>query len=223
MEKIVCEDCLEGMKRLPSNSIDLVATDPPYGLSFMGKNWDKALPDVEVWEQCLRILKPGAFAFVMSIPRQDCLSRMIINLEDAGFKVNFTSIYWTYASGFLKAGNIGKLVDKKLGKKRKIIGKAKHPTSIDRTGNKSPFQYESHLSANYNITAPMSLEAKSLDGSYAGFQPKPAVEVIIVAMKPLSEKTYVDQALKRYNEEKKALNDIAELIKDKYNEEAIWV
>ncbi|KKL96522.1 hypothetical protein LCGC14_1843610, partial [marine sediment metagenome] len=63
----------------------------------MGKSWDKALPDINVWKECLRVLKPGAFAFVMSIPRSDCLSRMIISLEDAGFRVDFTPIYWAYA------------------------------------------------------------------------------------------------------------------------------
>jgi len=63
----------------------------------MGKAWDKALPSVDIWRECLRVLKPGAFAFVMCIPRQDCLSRMIINLEDAGFMVNFSPIYHTFA------------------------------------------------------------------------------------------------------------------------------
>src|SRR3990167_9859628 len=88
----------------------------------MGKSWDKALPDKNVWVECLRVLKDGAFAFVMSIPRADCLSRMIISLEDAGFNVGFTPIYWAYASGFPKAQNIGKAVDKRLGAKREVIG-----------------------------------------------------------------------------------------------------
>ncbi|RLC37006.1 hypothetical protein DRH29_03235 [candidate division Kazan bacterium] len=115
-----------------------------------------------IWKECLRILKPGAFAFVICIPRQDCLSRMIVSLEDAGFDVSFTSIYWVYASGFPKAMNISKMVDKK----KAIINKDD------------------------------SKEAKALDGSYAGFQPKPALEVILVAMKPLETKTYIGQALK---------------------------
>lgn len=108
-------DCLEGMRGLPDASVDCVVTDPPYGLSFMGKDWDKAVPSVEVWKECLRLLKPGAFAFVMCIPRQDCLGRMIVNLQDAGFDTGFTSIYWAYASGFPKAQNIGKAMDKRGG------------------------------------------------------------------------------------------------------------
>ena len=106
-------DCLKGLPDIESSTIDMVATDPPYGIGFMGKDWDRALPDKRVWAECLRVLKPGAFAFVMCIPRADCLSRMIISLEDAGFDVSFTPMYWAYASGFPKAQNIGKQVDKK--------------------------------------------------------------------------------------------------------------
>lgn len=143
-------DCLEQLQTLANDSVDLLCTDPPYGYSFMGKDWDKAVPSVDIWRECLRVLKPGAFAFIMSAPRSDVQCAMITRLQDAGFRLDFTPIYWTYASGFPKAIN---------------------------TGKKIP-------------------EAKALEGSYGGFQPKPAVEVIIVAMKPLSEKTYVDQALK---------------------------
>ncbi len=110
-----CDDALRVLPELESESIDLLCTDPPYGISFMGKDWDKALPDKEIWKECLRVLKPGAFGFVMSIPRADCLSRMIISLEDAGFEVNFTPIFWAYASGFPKATNISKMVDKRGG------------------------------------------------------------------------------------------------------------
>ena len=103
VDKIYCLNCLEGMKLIDDNCIDVVVTDHPYGLKFMGKDWDKAVPSIDVWRECLRVLKPGSFAFVMCIPRQDCLSRMIVNLGDAGFDTSFTSIYWTFASGFPKA------------------------------------------------------------------------------------------------------------------------
>jgi len=106
LNQIYCGDCLELMKELDSDSVDLILTDPPYGYSFMGKDWDKAVPSVDVWRECLRILKPGGWCFVMSAPRQDVLSRMIVNLSDAGFKTDFTSIYWAYASGFPKATNV---------------------------------------------------------------------------------------------------------------------
>ena len=149
MNKNLHGDSLDLLKDLDDNSVDSIVTDPPYGYSFMGKNWDKAVPSVELWEECLRVLKPGGFAFIMSAPRSDVQSEMIKRLEKAGFKVDFTPVYWTYASGFPKALNIGK-----------------------------------------------KTEEENLDGAYAGYQPKPAVEVVIVVMKPLSEKSYVDQAMK---------------------------
>ena len=57
------QDCLEGIKQLADNSVDLLCTDPPYAINFMGKNWDKALPSLDIFE-CHRVMKPGAFAFL---------------------------------------------------------------------------------------------------------------------------------------------------------------
>lgn len=277
MSVIINGDCLEELKKLEENSVDFVCTDPPYGYSFMGKDWDKAVPSVEIWQECLRVLKPGAFITVMSAPRSDVQMHMIKNISEAGFRVDFTPIYWTYASGFPKAGNIGKLVDKRGGvngisKQRedelkfvdyirslrndcsiaeiddylgldkgaahffarsdsnRSIPKREHYRKLkvllgmdnrfdewfDRryklyeaerevigtkeVGIKNGASGGSHqyglTSDKVDITNPTTPQAKALDGSYAGFQPKPAVEVVIVAMKPLSEKTYVDQALK---------------------------
>ena len=155
MNKIINGDSLKVLKKLEDESVDLVCTDPPYGYSFMNRDWDKAVPALEIWQECLRVLKPGGFCFVMSAPRSDVQSRMMVRLEDAGFNIGFTPIYWTYATGFPKATNIGKLADKK----------------------------------NYD-------EAKNLEGSYVGYQPKPAVEVVLVAMKPITEKTTIEQAMK---------------------------
>jgi DNA modification methylase len=188
---IIQGDSLHELKELDDNSIDFVCTDPPYGYSFMGKDWDKAVPSVEIWQECLRVLKPGAFMCVMSAPRSDVQNAMISRLMEAGFRLDFTPIYWTYASGFPKAGNIGKLVDKRLGQ-REVV-----ETIPDRwNGKANSLEWaERENKGSVERTRPSSDQAKALDGSYAGFQPKPAVEVIIVAMKPLSEKTYVDQAL----------------------------
>ena len=187
-------DCLSLMHEMADSSVDLVCTDPPYGYSFMGKDWDKAVPSTDVWKECLRVLKPGAFAFVMSAPRQDVLSRMICNIGDAGFDTSFTSIYWTYASGFPKAMNIGKAVDRALGAERETTRKVyRHNSNAQHQNRKDGGKYDDCELPVQPI--PASNEAKSLDGSYAGFQPKPAVEVIIVAMKPLREKTYLSQAM----------------------------
>ena len=227
LDSIACGDALEVLKTFPPDSIDCLVTDPPYGLSFMGKDWDKAVPLTEVWNECLRILKSGSFAFILSSPRLDCLSQMAVRLGEAGFNVSFTPVFWAYASGFPKSEDISLQIDKracrkklreKLGREptkeefqeawkkfRTIIGAKQHSMNFENAlrnkigyladeankNNKACFGYGEE-----KLTVPTSQEAKVLSGSFGGFQPKPAVEVIIVAMKPLSEKTYVDQALK---------------------------
>jgi len=218
INKLLCGDCVAVMKTFPAESIDCIVTDPPYGYSFMGKDWDKAVPSVETWRECLRILKSGAFMFVMSAPRQDVLSQMIVRLDQAGFETGFTSIYWAYASGFPKAMNISLAVDKQECKKQLIKKLGRNPTKEEFQEAWKEFREVIGKSARHNgrafgegvgdeqygtykggipdLTISTSSEAKSLDGSYGGFQPKPAVEIIIVCMKPLSEKTYVEQALK---------------------------
>ena len=198
--KLINGDSIDELKKLKDNSVDLLCTDPPYGYGFMGKSWDKMLPPKEIFEESLRVLKPGSFAFVMSAPRSDVQYRMVQMLEDVGFEIGYTPIYWTYATGFPKAMNIGKAVDKRLGKERKVVGKHPDPrhkylnTDI-RSGNAAGGGHTNAARESGLITAPASDEAKKLDGSYAGYQPKPAVEVVIVAMKPLDQKGYLDQAL----------------------------
>ena len=202
--KIVNGDSADELKKLEDDSVDLLCTDPPYGYSFMGKSWDKMLPPKEIFEESLRVLKPGSFAFVMSAPRSDVQSRMIQMLEDVGFEVGFTPIYWTYATGFPKAMNVGKMVDKRLGAKREVIGIKKRGDVEEAKKRGTTFTQAEANRNNKDIfgygeeeitSGPASDEAKKLDGSYGGYQPKPAIEVVIVAMKPLSQKGYLDQSL----------------------------
>lgn len=112
--KIIQGDCLEVLKRFKESSIDTIITDPPYGYSFMGRDWDKAVPSIEIWKECLRVLKDGAFLMVMSAPRQDVLSQMIVRIGEAGFKTEFSPLIWCFASGFPKASNIQKKILKDL-------------------------------------------------------------------------------------------------------------
>ncbi len=188
-DMLICNNALPILQTLDASSIDCLVTDPPYGYSFMGKDWDKAVPSVEIWKECLRVLKPGAFAFIMSAPRQDVLSQMIIRLSEAGFQTGFTSLYWAYASGFPKASNVAKTVDKRLD--TYVAGVPSVNARFTSVGSDGHYN---HAKITREFTA-QSEQAKQLDGSYGGFQPKPAVEVILVCMKPLSEKTFVDQAL----------------------------
>ena len=69
--KLLLGDSKDKLKDFQNNSVDLIATDPPYGYGFMGKSWDQVLPDKNIFKECLRVLKPGGFAFVMSAPRSD--------------------------------------------------------------------------------------------------------------------------------------------------------
>lgn len=127
MNNIIHGDCLTELKHIESDSIDLICTDPPYALTseeykpdkkysggFMNKKWDASIVSIDIWKECLRVLKAGAFAFIMCTPRQDILARQIINLQDAGFKTNFTSLYHSFASGFPKAMNIERKILKDL-------------------------------------------------------------------------------------------------------------
>ena len=195
--RLINGDCLKELKHYPSDCIDLIITDPPYGLSYYCLDWDKKVPGLAVWQECLRVLKPGAFIFVMSAVRQDVLSKMIVNLTDAGFNTRFTSLYWTYTSGFPKASNIATAIDKKLGVDSRIIEtriqervKFKHMRDLGMNGK---FCDPSRIE--YQVKEPNSELGNKLKGGYAGFQPRPAVEAILVAMKPLTENCYVDQAM----------------------------
>jgi len=91
------------MRGLPNNSVDAVVTDPPYGFAFMGKKWDYNLPPVELWEQALRVLKPGghllAFGGARTYHRATC------RIEDAGFEIR-DCVMWVYGSGFPKSHNL---------------------------------------------------------------------------------------------------------------------
>lgn len=114
LNQILCGNCVEVLKDFPDDSIDLVVTDPPYGLSFMGKDWDKTLPPREAFDEIIRVLKPGALAFVMSSPRQDLLWRMLSMLEGVGFELTQSYIDWIYKTGFPKAYDVSKGIDRRL-------------------------------------------------------------------------------------------------------------
>ena len=110
--KIYNQDCLYKLKELKNNSVDSIVTDPPYGLSFMGKKWDYDVPSVEIWVECLRVLKPGGH--LLSFAGSRTYHRMAVRIEDAGFEIR-DQIMWIYGSGFPKSHNIGKAVDKQGG------------------------------------------------------------------------------------------------------------
>ena len=106
-------DCVEILSMfLPDNSVDSVVTDPPYGLSFMAKKWDYDVPSVDVWRECLRVLKPGGHLLAFAGTRTQ--HRMAVNIEDAGFEIR-DMIAWVYGSGFPKSLDVSKAIDKAAG------------------------------------------------------------------------------------------------------------
>lgn len=107
--KLLHGDCLEVLRTLPDNSVDAVVTDPPYGLSFMGKRWDYDVPATDVWAECLRVLKPGGHLLAFAGTRTQ--HRMAVRIEDAGFEIR-DMIAWVYGSGFPKSMDVSKAIDK---------------------------------------------------------------------------------------------------------------
>lgn len=100
---LIRDDCIRAMRSLPKNRFDAVVTDPPYGLSFMGKNWDKGVPNFIFWKACLEVAKPGANFLAFGGTR--LFHRLSLNIERAGWNLRDV-LAWIYGSGFPKAHSI---------------------------------------------------------------------------------------------------------------------
>ena len=189
--ELLLGDCLYKLKELKDNSVDSIVTDPPYGLSFMGKQWDYDVPSQEIWKECMRVLKPGGH--LLSFAGSRTYHRMAVRIEDAGFEIR-DQIMWVYGSGFPKSHNIGKAVDEKLGNKREVISTVEEGTGPLKTGHVNKgggggLSVGTERSPEYNITKGNS------EWEGWGTALKPAHEPIVMARKPLSEKTVVDNVL----------------------------
>ena len=169
-------NCLDSLKGVPDNSVDSIVTDPPYGISFMSKKWDYDVPSVEIWKECLRVLKPGGFLLSFSSTRT--YHRMTINIEDAGFEIR-DSCTWNYSSGFPKSHNISASIDKMYG----------HPNRGRAIPTASSYQacdidQDNKLTSNpVGPYEPKTDEAKQWQGW--GTALKPSQEFIAMARKPL--------------------------------------
>lgn len=179
-------DSLEVLKKCPDNYVDSIVTDPPYGLSFMGKKWDYDVPSAELWKECLRVLKPGGHLLAFGGTRT--YHRLVVAIEDAGFEIR-DQIQWIYGQGFPKSQDISKAIDKAAGVAFDVI-----PASgvgfmtADGVGG-------------YNVTKNQLIrkgestpEAKQWSGW--GSALKPANEPICLARKPISESTIANNVLK---------------------------
>jgi site-specific DNA-methyltransferase (adenine-specific) len=173
------------LRDLPDNSVHSVVTDPPYGLSFMGKKWDYDVPTVELWAECLRVLKPGGHLLAFAGTRTQ--HRMAVRIEDAGFEIR-DMIAWVYGSGFPKSHDVSKAIDKAAGAEReKVLVKPRAATSGTMAGSSDSRPWiEKSRELGYHEVAgnePATDDARQWQGW--GSALKPALEPITVARKPL--------------------------------------
>ena len=171
----------QALKDIADNSIDAVITDPPYGINFLGKNWDSNTGEPLIYQECLRVLKPGGHLLAFSAARTyHHLARAV---ETAGFEIR-DQIMWIYGSGFPKSQDIGRQIQKSLGvKETRDLSAWENGTSrlsFDNTGKKLA---DSQPSQQVVVTDPLALAWQGW-----GTNLKPAHEPIVVARKPLGEK-----------------------------------
>lgn len=184
-------DCLDVLRTLPDESVDAVVTDPPAGISFMGRDWDGDLGGRDRWiawhaerlAEAARVLKPGGHALVWALPRTSHWTAMAV--EDAGLEIR-DCLTHLFGSGFPKSLDVGKAIDKAAGAERKVVGRrsgrAAQPRNDMRGG-----AYGSAPSALIDtsaITAPATPDAARWDGW--GTALKPAAEHWWLARRPLA-------------------------------------
>lgn len=193
-------DNIEVMKMLPSNSIDSVVTDPPYGISMYSKKWDTFESALKYQQWCFiwatelyRIMKPGAHLIAFSSPR--FYHRLATGIEDAGFEIR-DQLQWLYSQGFPKSRNISNDIDRFLGKKGKVVGKK----NCSRKGIAVAEERTVRAAGSYgeakevDILDPCTEEAKKWSGWKTAL--KPSNEPIVLARKPLSERSIARNILK---------------------------
>lgn len=184
-------NCLNVLKELEDNSVDSIVTDPPYELGFMGKSWDNSgiANSKEMWKECLRVLKHGGYLLAFGGTRT--YHRMACAIEDAGFEIR-DMIEWTYGSGFPKSLNIGKAIDKMQGNEREVIGSRKaHDIRGNALMEATVPEYKKEIST---IQIDITKGTSKWEGW--GTALKPAHEPIVMARKPLAEKTVAENVLK---------------------------
>lgn len=160
--KLHLGNCLDHLEFMPDNSVDSIVTDPPYGLSFMGKKWDYDVPSVAIWAECLRVLKPGGHLLAFAGTRTQ--HRMACNIEDAGFEIRdmVTFLYDTNETA-------------------KALIESLSPEQIKMLD--ATFGRDSMVAWVYGSGFPKS---HNLDGDWQGWGTalKPALEPVTVARKP---------------------------------------
>ena len=155
------------MPTLEADSVDTIITDPPYGLSFMGKDWDRGVPGEHFWREALRVAKPGCHILAFGGTRT--FHRLTCAIEDAGWEIR-DCVMWVYGSGFPKSLDVSKAIDKAAGIER--------PRVVGTTGTNN-----TQSRGEYKCGEAISGEAIKWQGW--GTALKPAWEPIILARKPI--------------------------------------
>lgn len=166
-------DCREVMATFAPESVDAIVSDPPYGLSFMGREWDHGVPGVPFWTEALRVAKPGAHLVAFGGSRT--FHRLTCAVEDAGWEIR-DCLMWLYGSGFPKSLDVSKAIDKEAGAVREVVD------SYARKGRSGGILGDA-VDIVRNVTAPATDAARQWSGW--GTALKPAYEPIILARKPL--------------------------------------
>lgn len=192
-------ECIDHLMTLESDSVDALVTDPPAGISFMGKTWDADKGGRDHWiawlrrimQECYQVMKPGAHGVVWALPRTSHWTATA--LEDAGFEVRDVIMH-VFGSGFPKSLDVSKAIDKAAGAEREVVGKKERPGGFDRGVLANTNKGHAHQEDSGAITAPATDDAKRWQGF--GTALKPASEHWILIRKPLSEKNVAANVLK---------------------------
>lgn len=182
MVQIFQGDCVEKMKGLADDSVDSIVTDPPYGISFMGRNWDHQVPGVEVWREALRVLKPGGHLLAFAGTRTQ--HRMASAIEDAGFEIR-DMLAWTYGSGFPKSLDVSKAIDRMNGSATQRENQLRFTAWMRSTGVTAARIDDvtgTRMGSHYTTAAQQPEVARRWEGW--GTALKPALEPITFARKP---------------------------------------
>jgi DNA modification methylase len=185
-------DCRAVISKLPAESVDAIITDPPYELNFMGSSWDNSgvAYDVGLWKNCLNVIKPGGYLLAFGGTRT--YHRLACAIEDAGFEIR-DSLHWIYGSGFPKSLDVSKAIDKAAGfpREKVLATGGLHKNTILNDDGWSKIGQQSPL---MDSPVPESDDAKQWNGW--GTALKPAHEPIVLARKPIAEKTVATNVLK---------------------------
>jgi DNA modification methylase len=199
-------DARHCIAHVSSDLIDAVVCDPPYGISFMGRDWDRSDTtafDPEFWRQVLRVLKPGGHLVAFGGTRS--YHRLACAIEDAGFEIR-DCLQWLYGSGFPKSHDVSKGIDRAAGAAREVVGfdaeKAKRFESAlqgQNGGWDRPWMHEPDAAFKKgNITAPATDSAREWSGW--GTALKPSQEPIVMGRKPLEATTFFAILLRQVSE-----------------------